>query len=149
MMTDTEPAVVLVRTFRATCDKLYQAWTDPVMIQRWLAPGPNVVEQAETDLRVGGRFRLQTRGPDGAEHRISGCYRELEPARRIVQTWIYDGPLDLLRGEETLLQIEFTPRDNGTSDMRLTHKRIARADIREAYREDWPSCFDKLAPLLH
>ncbi|SOR32143.1 protein of unknown function [Methylorubrum extorquens] len=92
MMTDTEPAVVLVRTFRATCDKLYQAWTDPVMIQRWLAPGPNVVEQAETDLRVGGRFRLQTRGPDGAEHRISGCYRELEPARRIVQTWIYDGP---------------------------------------------------------
>ncbi|SOR32144.1 protein of unknown function [Methylorubrum extorquens] len=58
-------------------------------------------------------------------------------------------PLDLLRGEETLLQIEFTPRDNGTSDMRLTHKRIARADIREAYREDWPSCFDKLAPLLH
>lgn len=148
-MTDTEPAVVLVRMFQASCDKLYRAWTDPVVIQRWLAPGANVVEQAEIDLRVGGRFQLQTRGPDGAEHRISGRYRELEPGRRIVQTWTYNGPLDLLPGEETLLQIDFTPRDDGTSEMRLTHKLIARADIREAYREDWPSCFDKLDPVLH
>lgn len=148
-MNDTEPAVILVRTFRASCERLYRAWTDPLMIQRWLAPGANVVERAETDLWVGGRYRLQTRGPDGTEHRISGCYRELEPGRRIVQTWIYDGPLDLLPGEETLLQIDFTPQDDGTSEMRLTHRRIARDDVRDAYRGDWPSCFDKLAPLLN
>jgi uncharacterized protein YndB with AHSA1/START domain len=148
-MNDTEPAVVLVRTFRASCERLYRAWTDPLMIQRWLAPGANVVEQAETDLRVGGHFRLQTRGSDGVKHRISGRYQELEPGRRIVQTWIYDGPLDLLPGEETLLQIDFTPQDDGTSEMRLTHKRIGRADVREAYEEDWPSCFDKLDPVLH
>ncbi|CAA2155863.1 hypothetical protein MBRA_01486 [Methylobacterium brachiatum] len=48
-MNDTEPAVVLVRRFRASCERLYRAWTDPLMIQRWLAPGANVVEQAETD----------------------------------------------------------------------------------------------------
>lgn len=148
-MNDTEPAVVLVRTFRASCERLYRAWTDPLMIQRWLAPGANVVERAETDLWVGGRYRLQTRGPDGTEHRISGCYRELEPGRRILQTWIYDGPLDLLPGEETLLQIDFTPQDDGTSEMRLTHRRIAHDDVRDAYRGDWPSCFDKLAPLLN
>jgi uncharacterized protein YndB with AHSA1/START domain len=149
MMTDLEPAVVLTRTFRATCERLYRSWTDPLLIQRWLAPGANVVERAETDLRVGGRFHLQTRGPDGAQHRISGFYQELKPGRRIVQTWIYDGPLDLLRGEETLLQIDFTPRSDGTSEMRLTHRRIARAEVRQAYREDWPSCFDKLDPVLH
>ncbi|MCJ2023893.1 SRPBCC domain-containing protein [Methylobacterium sp. J-067] len=148
-MTEIEPAVILVRTFRATCETLYRAWTDPVMVQRWLAPGPNVVERAETDLRVGGHFRLQTRGPDGTQHRISGRYRELEPGRRIIQTWIYDGPLDLLPGEETVLQIDFTPRDDGTSEMRLTHRRIARGDIRDAYQGDWPSCFDKLDRVLH
>ena len=148
-MTDTEPAVVLVRIFRASCERLYQAWTDPRTIQRWLAPGANVVEPAESDLRVGGHLRLQTRGPDGRQHRISGRYQELEPGRRIVQTWIYDGPLDLLPGQETLLQIDFTPRDDGSSEMRLTHRRIGRADVREAYRQDWPSCFDKLDPVLH
>jgi uncharacterized protein YndB with AHSA1/START domain len=148
-MTDTEPAVVLTRVFQASCARLYQAWTDPVMLQRWLAPGANVVERADVDLRVGGRFQLQTRGPDGARHRISGHYQVLEPDRRIVQTWIYDGPLDLLRGEETLLQIDLTPREDGTSEMRLTHKRMARADVREAYRADWPSCFDKLESVLN
>lgn len=148
-MGETEPALVLARVFRASCASLYRAWTDPIMIQRWLAPGLNIVEQAETDLRVGGHFLLRTRGPAGAEHRIAGRYQVLEPDRRIVQTWIYDGPLDLLRGEETLLQIEFTPLEGGSSEMRLTHRRIARVDVREAYRADWPSCFDKLDPVFH
>ncbi|MCJ2033413.1 SRPBCC domain-containing protein [Methylobacterium sp. J-068] len=148
-MSETEPVVSVVRVFRAPCAAVYRAWTDPVVLQRWLAPGANIVEHAETDLRIGGRFSLRTRGPDGTQHRITGRYRALEPGRHILQTWVYDGPLDLLRGEETLLQIDLTPLPGGSTEMRLTHRRITRADIRAAYAQDWPSCFDKLDPVLH
>ncbi|KQP80287.1 SRPBCC domain-containing protein [Methylobacterium sp. Leaf117] len=148
-MSETEPAVVIVRVFRAPCAEVYRAWTDPTLLQRWLAPGANIVEHAETDLRVGGSFLLRTRSPDGAQHRITGCYRALEPGRHILQTWSYDGPLTLLCGEETLLQIDLTPLDSGSTEMRLTHRRIALAELRDAYAQDWPSCFDKLEPLLH
>lgn len=147
-MNEIEPAVVLVRVFHAPCAEVYRAWTDPTMLRRWLVPGANIVEHAETDLQVGGCFLLRTRGPDGAQHRITGRYRALQAGRHILQTWIYDGPLDLLRGEETLLQIDLTPLGTGSTEMRLTHKRITRVDVREAYTQDWPSCFDKLDAIL-
>lgn len=147
-MTEAEPAVVLVRTIRASCDEVFRAWTDPALVQRWLAPGPNVVEHVETDLRVGGRFLLRSRGPDGARHSISGRYRSVAPVRQLIQSWVYDGPLDLLRGEETLLQVDLAPAGDDATELRLTHRRIASEEAREAYRGDWPSCFDKLQGLL-
>ena len=148
-MFETEPDVVLVRVFRASAEALYRAWTDPVVLQRWLAPGPCTVEHAQTDLRVGGRFELRTLGPAGERHRISGRYKALEPARCILKSWIYDGPLDLMPGVETLLRIDLRPLDEDSTELRLTHSRITRADVRAAYEGDWPSCFDKLAPALH
>lgn len=148
-MSETEPAVVLVRVFRAPCAEVYRAWTDPTMLQRWLVPGANIVEHAETDLRVGGQFLLRTCSPNGDRHRITGQYHALETGRHILQTWTYHGPLDLLAGEETLLQIDLSPLKDGSTEMRLTHRRLARADVREAYVQDWPSCFDKLGLILH
>ncbi len=148
-MIETEPELVLVRVFRASAEALYRAWTDPAVLQRWLAPGPCLVEHAQTDLRVGGLFELRTLGPDGERHRISGRYQTLEPARRIVKSWVYEGPLDLMRGVETLLRIDISPLEGGSTELRLTHGRIARSDVRAAYQEDWPSCFDKLAQVLH
>jgi uncharacterized protein YndB with AHSA1/START domain len=148
-MSETEPEVVLIRTFRASAEALYDAWTDPALLQRWLAPGPCVVEHAETDLRIGGRFELRTRSPNGDRHRISGRYRTLQRGRLILKTWIYDGPLDLLSGAETLLRIDFAPLEGGSTELRLTHSRITRPDVRAAYREDWPSCFDKLPLVLN
>lgn len=147
-MTETDPAVVLTRTIRAPCAAVFRAWTDPVLLQRWLAPGANVVEHVETDLRVGGRFLLRSRGPDGTRHGISGRYRAIEPDRHLAQTWIYEGPLDLLPGEETLLCVDLAPLGDTETALRLTHRRIARGDVREAYRGDWPSCFDKLQTAL-
>ena len=147
-MTETIPIVGLSRTIRASCAEVFRAWTDPVLLQRWLAPGPNVVEHVETELRVGGRFLLRNRGPDGARHTISGRYLAIEPDRHLLQTWIYEGPLDLSSGEESLLRIDLTPIGDGATDLHLSHRRLARADVREAYRCDWPTCFDKLQTIF-
>lgn len=147
--TEADPPVVLTRIVGASCAAVFKAWTDPVLLQRWLAPGANVVDHAETDLRVGGAFRLETRSPDGSRHRITGRYQVIEPDRRLVQTWIYDGPLDLLAGEETLLEIELRWLGEQSTELRLTHRRLRRADIRKGYRGDWPSCFDKLDRVLN
>lgn len=142
------PALVLSRTLPGSCAEVFRAWTDPAQLALWLAPGANVVERVEADPRPGGRFLLETRGPDGARHRITGCYRAIDRDRRIVQSWIYDGPLDLLRGVETELEIDIRAAGDRACELVLTHRRIARADVRDAYRADWLTCFDKLATAL-
>ncbi|MBB3974164.1 SRPBCC family protein [Hansschlegelia beijingensis] len=147
-MTNADPPVVLTRVLPSSCEEAFRAWTEPDLIRRWLAPGPNVVERSETDLRVGGAFMLETRAPNGARHLITGRYREIVPGRRLVQSWVYEGPLDLLPGVETELCVELKPLDGAGCELTLTHRRLARPDVREAYRGDWPTCFDKLQNVL-
>jgi len=145
---DESPPVVLTRTLPGSCAEIFAAWTEPEQIRLWLAPGAATVERAEVDPRPGGRFTLETRGPDGARHRITGRYSTLEPGRRIVQSWIYDGPLDLLCGVETELEVNIRAVGDDASELTLIHRRLSRADVRDVYRADWPTCFDKLQTAL-
>jgi len=56
----TKPSLVLKRRIKAAPEKVYEAWTRPEQMTLWWGvtenPKPPV---AETDLRVGGRFRVQ------------------------------------------------------------------------------------------
>src|SRR2546427_12616018 len=75
----TAPVTVrLQRTFQAPREKVFQAWTRPEELKRWSAPGDLTTPVAEVDLRVGGRYRIDMRAPDGTLHRVTGTYREVE-----------------------------------------------------------------------
>ena len=45
--------------------------------------------RAEADVRVGGRYRIVVRTPDGEEHDVSGVYREVVPNEKLVFTWAW------------------------------------------------------------
>jgi uncharacterized protein YndB with AHSA1/START domain len=49
----------LRRTFQATPEEVFDAWTDPEVLRRWWAAQPTWTSPGcEVDLRVGGRYRL-------------------------------------------------------------------------------------------
>ena len=81
----TKPSLVLKRRLKAAPEKVYEAWTKPEQMTRWWGvtggPKPPV---AETDLRVGGRFRVQFWDPKNEHHSVSGVYREVVPNRKLV-----------------------------------------------------------------
>jgi uncharacterized protein YndB with AHSA1/START domain len=124
--------------------QVYDAWTRPEVMRRWLAPGANKVLEASTDVRIGGRFRIRSVAPDGTMHTIDGAYRELDPGRRIVMTWSYSGPVELLCEMETLLAVDLTPLGDDETEMTVTQTRIATLEAAAAYSEGWPTCFAKL-----
>ena len=45
------------RSFAASAQDVYDAWTDPESLARWMLPMPRCQTQIEADVRVGGRFR--------------------------------------------------------------------------------------------
>lgn len=83
----TDSEVVITRTFDAPRRLVWQAWTDPQHIMRWWGPAGFNNETCESDLRVGGRFRLEMRAPDGNVYPCIGTFREIVEHERIV----YDG----------------------------------------------------------
>ena len=136
-MPESKETVSLVRTIKAPAQKVFAAWTDGAQLQRWLAP------IAQADGRVGGRFRLEVQTTDGA-HVVTGEYRELVPARRIVMSWVYEGPMVPIGKEPTMVTIELRPSGTNT-EVSVDHENLKNPTYREAIRQGaWAEALTQL-----
>src|SRR6476646_8544229 len=61
----TKPSLTLKRRLDAPPAKVYAAWTDPKKIGQWMGPEGVKTLSAESDARVGGRYRFVMRSPEG------------------------------------------------------------------------------------
>jgi uncharacterized protein YndB with AHSA1/START domain len=83
-------SILITRQFDAPAHILYKAVTTPALVKRWWGFDDWEWLACEIDLRVGGRWRYLTRGPEGQEVGFHGEYLELAPPLRLVNTEIYD-----------------------------------------------------------
>jgi uncharacterized protein YndB with AHSA1/START domain len=54
----TKPSLTLKRRINAAPEKIFTAWTDPKKMMCWWGTKDAVTFNAQTDLRVGGRFSV-------------------------------------------------------------------------------------------
>lgn len=78
------------RIFNAPREKVYAAMTDPELVPQWWGRRKDTTTVEEFDVRVGGRWRFVSEGPDG-KHGFSGVFRVLDEPERVVQTFEWDG----------------------------------------------------------
>ncbi|MDN0077309.1 SRPBCC family protein [Crenobacter sp. SG2303] len=86
--------IVIMRTFDAPPRLVFDAWTKPELLKRWLT-GPSgwTMVVCEVDLQIGGSYRFIWRQDvDGTEIGNHGVYREIVPAERLVCTELFDDP---------------------------------------------------------
>lgn len=133
----------LRRTFRAPRERVFRAWTSPEELKRWHAPPPSTTPLVELDLRVGGKYRIHMRAPDGAEHHAVGVYREIDPPKKLVFTWSWEGG-DM---NDTLVTVEFLDR-GATTELVLTHELFPNDDVSAKHEAGWSAALDKLAQVL-
>lgn len=81
--------LTLTRLIDAPREKLFRAWTDPVLIPQWFCPPPWSVSEAHTDVRAGGSSLIVMRGPEGQEMPNRGVYLEVIPNEKLVFTDAY------------------------------------------------------------
>jgi uncharacterized protein YndB with AHSA1/START domain len=83
--------VVITRAFNAPRDLVFEAYTKPELVRRWLlGPGDWTMPVCEIDLRVGGRYRFVWRHADGRQMGMGGAYREIVPSERVVSSEVFD-----------------------------------------------------------
>jgi glutathione S-transferase len=134
------PSVEVRRTIRAPRQRVFDAWTKADELKAWHAPGPLTVSLAEIDLRPGGAFRIHMRAPDGTEHRATGVYREVDPPRKVVYTWGWEGEHKV---KDSVVTLEFHERGNAT-EVVLTHSGIMDDEERSNHEKGWTAIIDKL-----
>jgi uncharacterized protein YndB with AHSA1/START domain len=90
----SEREIVIERTFDAPRQLVFDAYTKPELIRRWLL-GPDgwSMPVCEVDLRVGGTYRYVWRN-DACDMQMgaSGVFREIDVPGRWVNTEKFDDP---------------------------------------------------------
>jgi uncharacterized protein YndB with AHSA1/START domain len=100
---------VVERTYDASPERVFAAWSDPEAKGRWFHDSD---EEFEFDFRVGGRERRQGTLPDGRAYAFQALYQDIVPARRIV--FSYDMLVDETRISVSLATVQFRPDGDGT-----------------------------------
>jgi uncharacterized protein YndB with AHSA1/START domain len=133
--------LVVRRTIRAPREKVFAAWTEARHLIAWWGPTPDVTcPSAEVDLRVGGRYRIANRFPDGRLLWIAGEFEVIEPPVRLVFSWQLESHAT---GTERVT-VDFEARGAST-EVIVTHERIADAATRAGHEQGWMGCLDGLA----
>lgn len=134
------PQLAIRRRYPVAADKVWRAWTDPQALIRWFGPGaPDSVRLAETDVRVGGRYRIVFSTPDGAVHDVSGVYQEVVPHRRLVFTCAWQSTPERV----SRVSIELRPVPEGTK-LSFVHDRFFDLQARDKHEGGWLPTFAKL-----
>ncbi len=136
----TTPSLTLVKRIKAPVPRVWQAWTRPELMALWFGPHHTRAEETETELRLGGRFRVALREENGLRHEVSGQYLEIEPERRLVFDWAWTStPERVSRVTVVLREVA-----EGT-EVTLTHDRFADADTATRHTRGWTESLERLA----
>ena len=148
-----DATLIIKRVLNAPQERAFRAWTTPEYIQQWMRPEPGmVVPLANMDLRVGGKFRIQMKNPDGEFFTAVGEFQEVKAPERLVYTWDWekDGSgteFGEVEGKPSLMTVEFLKRGDQT-ELVLTHSRFASVQSRDNHAEGWGRGVERFAKFV-
>ena len=108
--------------------------TDPRRATRWM--GLN----ASFDPRPGGSYRVEV--IPGAT--ASGTFIEIDPARRLVITWGWEGDRGTVPPGSTTVIFELIPRGDGTV-LRLIHRDLPTVEAAASHSSGWRHYIERFA----
>jgi uncharacterized protein YndB with AHSA1/START domain len=143
--------IVMTREFNAPRQLVFDAFTKPELIRRWLL-GPDgwSMPVCDVDLRVGGKYRYVWRKDDGGQEMgMGGVFREIDKPARIVNTEKFD---EAWYPGEAVDTTEFNERSGKTTVTQtvLYATRDARDGVLKSGMESGVSrSYDRLEELLN
>jgi PhnB protein len=66
------------RTFAANLDLVWEAWTNPEILDQWWAPKPYRTETIKMDFKIGGRWFYAMISPEGEKHFCIADYKDID-----------------------------------------------------------------------
>ena len=126
-MTTITARLELKKTIAEQPQRVFEAWTRPDLLSRWLAPGESTVLKSSLDVRPGGQYRIRMKGEmRGVPYDVvaSGVYERIVPNELLSFTWTFE---DAARREsvgDSLVTVTFRSVPEGT-ELILVHEKLA------------------------
>ncbi|MCY1015613.1 SRPBCC family protein [Pyxidicoccus sp. MSG2] len=149
LATEGDRDLVMTRVFNAPRRMVFDAWTRPELLKRWLGIQNGwSMTVCEVDLKVGGGYRFVWSRQGGGNLGMRGVYREIVPGERIVSTEVFDDAWYPGEAVGTLTFVEQDGKTTVTSTMRYASKEALEAVLKTPMERGVAASYDKLEELL-
>lgn len=136
--------VRLERTYAATVEAVFDAWTNPEVMQRWWKAHPDDEVTIAADIRPGGDYRLAIDRPDGEQLVVRGTYREVSRPDRLVYSWAWEGT-GPYAGHESEVAVTFAEAEPGRTTVTIEHAGLLDETSRANHARGWTGVLDSFA----
>jgi uncharacterized protein YndB with AHSA1/START domain len=145
----TDREITLTRSFEAPRQLVFDAFTKPEMLKRWLyGPEEWPLVNCEIDLRVGGKLRYVWQHKEKGDMGLSGVFREIVTPQKLVHTELFDQDWT---GGETLVTTVFEERNGRTTaaaTVRYSTQAARDGALKTGMIEGWSQGHDRLDELI-
>ncbi len=138
--------LTIEKTFNASIQVVWDAWTQSEQILKWWAPNGMDVEVIEHDFKVGGKWKYSMAMPDGNEFISQGTYKEIVELKKIITSADFK---PMTEGVE--LQSYFEADGGRTKfTFKVVHPTAEYCKQQEemGFYNGWGSAFDRLETML-
>lgn len=152
----SEHDMTITRTFDAPIAKVWRAWTDPTVLQKWWGPRGVTNPTCEWQARPGGKIIIvmlageQLGSLSGSEWPMTGTFKEVTPLKKLV--YVSNAIMDDKPIIESLNTVTF--KDQGGKTKMTLHIAITKVTAEATgplagMEIGWSQAIDKLAEILN
>jgi uncharacterized protein YndB with AHSA1/START domain len=145
MTTIAHATIVMERTYKASPQRVFNAWSDVEARKRWSAPSDNIrIEYVEADFREGGRDVSRCIEPGNDDYIAAVTYIDIKPDQRVA--FVEDVTHGKKRVSAALISMELAAK--GAATHLLLTMQIAsfdEASMEQGYQFGWSAALDNLA----
>ncbi len=142
-LTAEDTTLEITRVFDAPAARVFDAWLDREEFQAWIGPEGMSCEVPLHEPRVGGRYRIIMRLSDGRVIPVAGVFKMVDPPRRLVFTWGWEGDAS----RESLVTITLREK-GGKTELTLRQEGLGSVANRDDHGRGWNSALNKLVGYL-
>ncbi len=137
--------VTLHRVIKATPEKVFRAFTEPLAMASWIPPYGFLCTVHSMEVKVGGKYKMSFMNfSTGHSHAFGGEYQEIKPNEFIRYTDKFDDPN--LPGE--MITSVWLKKVIGGTELKVTQEGIPDMIPVEMCYLGWQDSLDKLIRLV-
>ncbi|RZJ28814.1 MAG: SRPBCC domain-containing protein [Flavobacterium sp.] len=146
--------VIVKREFPAPVNKVWAAWTESELLDKWWAPKPWKAETKSMDFTPGGRWLYAMVSPEGQKHWSLSDYQQIEPQKSFSALNAFsdsDGNIDPAIGRSSWTNT-FSDAGNGVTlvNVEIRHDKLEDLEkyIEMGFKEGFTMGLGNLEELL-
>ena len=156
LSTPTDTTIVFTRTFNAPRRLVWEAFTEPTKMRRWMLPPPGLtICVCECEARVGGLLRLAWKSEEAdPAMTLQGTFTEAVPHERMVHTEVmtFGGWPGSGQAVGSLVEKHEFAEKSGVTAMRITQtydsQEARDGAVASGMDQGMEACFQQLEAML-